>query len=121
MLEVVYGWRSLYSRHAVEKLDLIALLCQASHFPVFDWLLTSLKYLTQSANILSIAPQAHLSCQYGVAAGFFLQGNIARAFGLLALDVIFFPFFYLSFFISTCTFVRVCLRAHAHGCSVVCA
>jgi len=38
----------------VEKLGLIALLCQASHFPVFDWLSTSLKYLTQSANILSV-------------------------------------------------------------------
>jgi len=38
----------------VEKLGLIALLCQASHFPVFDWLSASLKNLTQSANILSV-------------------------------------------------------------------
>jgi len=69
-----------------EKIGLIALLCQASHFPVFDWLLTSLKCLTQSANILSIATKVYLPCQCGVAPGFFLPRNIARAFGLLALD-----------------------------------
>ena len=36
------------------KTGLIALLSQASHFPVFDWFLTSLKYLSQSANKLSV-------------------------------------------------------------------
>jgi len=48
----------LYGQHTVEKLDLIAPLIgpvrQASHFPVFDWLSTSLKYLAQSSNILSV-------------------------------------------------------------------
>jgi len=44
MLEVVCDWRSLYARHTVAKLGLIAPLRQASHFPVFDWLSTSLKY-----------------------------------------------------------------------------
>jgi len=34
MLEIVYDWRSLYAQHTLEKLGLIALLCQASHFPV---------------------------------------------------------------------------------------
>jgi len=38
------------------------------HFPVFDWLLTSLKYLTQSANILSVATQVYLSFQCWAAA-----------------------------------------------------
>ena len=68
------------------KLGLIALLCQASHFPVFDWLLTSLKYLSQSANILSVATQVNLSFQCGAAAYFSLPRSIARALGLLALD-----------------------------------
>ena len=31
MLEVVHSWWSLYTRHTVGKLGLIALLCQASH------------------------------------------------------------------------------------------
>ena len=86
MLEVVYCWRSLYTWHTVEKLGLIALLCQASHFPVFDWLLTSLTYLTQSANILSVATLVYLPFQCGAAAWFFSPGCIARAFGLLTLD-----------------------------------
>jgi len=45
MLEIICDWWSLYARHTVEKLGLIAPLCQASHFPVLDWLSTSLKYL----------------------------------------------------------------------------
>jgi len=57
MLEIIYNWCSLYARHTVEKLGLTAILCQASHFIVFDWLPTSLKYLTKSANILSVATQ----------------------------------------------------------------
>ena len=81
MLEGVYGWRSLYSRHAVEKLGLISLLCQASHFLVFDWLLTSLKYLTQSVNILSIATQVYLPSQCGVAAGFFFRETLHEHLG----------------------------------------
>jgi len=44
----------------VEKLGLIAPLRQASHFPGFDWLSTSLKYLAQSTNILSVATQVDL-------------------------------------------------------------
>ena len=68
MLEIISDWRTLYARHTVEKLGLIALLCQASHFPVFDWLLTSLTYLTQSANILSVTTQVYLPFQCGAAA-----------------------------------------------------
>jgi len=60
MLEIVCDWRSLYARHTVAKLGLIAPLRQASHFPVFDWLSTSLKYLAQSTNILSVATQVDL-------------------------------------------------------------
>jgi len=41
----------------VEKLGLIAPLRQVSHFPVFDWLSASLKYLAQSTNILGVATQ----------------------------------------------------------------
>jgi len=70
----------------VEKLGLTALLCQTSHFPVFDWLPTSLKN-TQSANIFSVATQVNLSFQCGAAAGFFLPRSIACAFGYLALGL----------------------------------
>jgi len=86
MLEIIYDCRSLCARHTVEKLGLIALLYQSSHFPVFDWLSTSLKYLTQSANILSVATQVDLSFQCGVTAGFFLPRSMACAIGLPALD-----------------------------------
>jgi len=86
MMEVVYGWRSLDARHTVEKLGLIALLYQASHFPVFDWLFTSLKYLTHSANMLIFATQVYLPCHCGAAARFYFPGGIARAFGPLTLD-----------------------------------
>jgi len=43
MLEIVCDWGSLYDQHTVEKPGLIAPLCKASHFPVFDWLSTNLK------------------------------------------------------------------------------
>jgi len=69
----------------VEKLGLIAPLRQASHFPVFDWLSTSLKYLTQSANILRVATQVHLSFQCGAAVGLFLPRSMACAFGGITL------------------------------------
>jgi len=52
MLEVVCDWRSLYARHTVAKLGLTAPFRQASHFPVFDWLWTSLKYFAQSMHVL---------------------------------------------------------------------
>jgi len=83
MLEIVHDWRSLYARHTVEKLGLIALLCQASHFPVFDWLLTSLKYLSQSANMLSVTTQVNLSFQpeCGAAACFFLPSTLHAHLG----------------------------------------
>ena len=72
----------------MEKLGLIAPLCQASHFPIFDWLSTSLKYLTQSANILSVTTQVDLSFQCGAAVGLssFLLRGMACAFWLPALD-----------------------------------
>jgi len=70
----------------VEKLSLIAPLCQASYFPVFDWLSTSLKYLNHSANILSVATQVDLSFRCGAAVGLFLPSSMACAFGLPALD-----------------------------------
>jgi len=41
---------------------------QVSHFPVFDWLSTSLKYLAHSINILST--QVDLPFQCGTAVGF---------------------------------------------------
>jgi len=53
------------------KLGLIVLLCEASHFPVFDWLVIILTYLTQSANILSVATQVHLPFHCGAAPVFF--------------------------------------------------
>ena len=43
MLEIVCDWWSLYARHTVENLGLIAPLRQASHYPVFEWLSASLK------------------------------------------------------------------------------
>ena len=70
----------------MEKLGLIAPLCQASHFPVFDSLSTSLKYLTQSAKILSVATQVDLSFQCGASVGLFLPRSMACAFGLPAFD-----------------------------------
>ena len=60
MLEVVCDWRSLYARHTVTKLCLIAPLRQASHSPVFDPLSTSLKYFAQSMHVLSVATQVNL-------------------------------------------------------------
>jgi len=60
MLQIVCDCRSLYARHTVAKPGLIASLRQASHLPVFDWLSTSLKYLAQSTNILSVATQVDL-------------------------------------------------------------
>jgi len=68
------------------KLGLIAPLCQASHFPVFDWLSTSLKYLAQSSNILSVATQVDLSFQCGTDVGLLIPSSMARAFWLPALD-----------------------------------
>jgi len=55
MLEVVCDWRPLYARHTVAKFGLIAPLRLASHFPVFDRLSTSLKYVAQSMHVLSVA------------------------------------------------------------------
>ena len=60
MLEIVCDWGSLYDQHTVEKPGLIAPLCQASHFPVFDWLSTNLKYLAQSSHVLSVDTQVVL-------------------------------------------------------------
>ena len=79
MLEIVYDWRTLYARHTVEKLGLIALLCQASHFPVFDWLLITLTYPTQSANIPSVATQVNLALPVrGSCCVFFLGMHYTR-------------------------------------------
>ena len=78
--------RSLYARHTVAKFGLIAPLCQASHLSVFDWLSTSLKYLTQSAHVLSVGTQVDLSLTCGTAVGLFLPRSMARAFWLPALD-----------------------------------
>jgi len=66
----------------VAKLGLIAPLRQASHFPVFYWLSTSLKYLAQSMHILSITTQVDLPFQCGTAVGLFLPSNMACAFWL---------------------------------------
>jgi len=62
MLEIVHSWWTLYTWHTVEKFGLIAFLCQASHFPVFSWLVITLTYPTQSAtcDILSVATQVYL-------------------------------------------------------------
>jgi len=60
----------------VEKLGLIAPLRQASHFPVFDWLSTSLKYLAQGMNV---ATQVDLPFQCGTAVGLFLPSSMACA------------------------------------------
>jgi len=62
----------LYALHTVEKFGLIAPLCQASHFPVYDWLSTSLKYLAQSSNILSVTTQTFPS-NAGQQLGFFVR------------------------------------------------
>jgi len=70
----------------VEKLGLVAPLRQASHFPVFDWLSTSLKYLAQSTNILSVTTQVDLPFQRGAAVGLFLPSSMACAFWLPARD-----------------------------------
>ena len=86
MLEIVHSWRTLYTRHTVEKLGLIALLCQASHFPVFDWLVITLTYHTKSTYIMSVATQVYLPFHRGTAPVFFPPGCIARASKLLALD-----------------------------------
>jgi len=56
----------------------------ASNFSVFDWLLTSLTYLTQSTNILSVATQVYLPFQCGAVARFLFTGPFAN---------LFFPFF----------------------------
>jgi len=64
----------------------IALLRQASHFPVFDWLSTSLKYLAHSTNILSVTTQVDLPFQCGTAVGLFHPRNMACAFWLPARD-----------------------------------
>jgi len=85
MLEIVHSWRMLYNRHMVGKLGLIALLCQASHFPVFDWLVITLTYPTQSTTIPSVAIQVYLPFHRGASPVFF-PPVIARASGLLALD-----------------------------------
>jgi len=51
------------------ELGLIALLCQSCHLPVFDWLLTSFKYLVQSKNIFSVSTQVYQSIQCEATAG----------------------------------------------------
>jgi len=63
MLEVVCDWRPLHARHTAAKLCLIAPLRQASHFPVFDRLSTSLKYFAQSMHVLSVTTQVNLPFQ----------------------------------------------------------
>jgi len=86
MLEIISDWWSLYARHTVAKLGLIAPLCQASHFPVFDWLSTSLKYIAQSMHILSVATQVNLPFQCGTGVGLFLLSSMACALWLPARD-----------------------------------
>jgi hypothetical protein len=86
MLEVVCDWRPLYARHTVAKFGLIAPLRQASHFPVFDRLSTSLKYFAQSMHVLSVATQVNLPFQCGTAVGLFLPSSMACALWLPARD-----------------------------------
>jgi len=86
MLEVVYDWRSLYARHTMAELGLIAPLRQASHFPVLDLLSTSLKYFAQSMHVLSVATQVNLPFQYGTAVGLFLPISMAGALWLPTRD-----------------------------------
>jgi len=86
MLEIVCDWRLLYARHTVEKFGLIAPLRQASHFPVFDGLSTSLKYLAHSTSIFSVATQVDLPFQCGTAVGLFLPSSMACALWLPARD-----------------------------------
>jgi len=69
----------------VEKLGLIVPLCHPSHFPVHNGLSTCLKYLTQSANVLSVT-QVDLSFQCGAAVGLFLPRSMTCASGLPTLD-----------------------------------
>jgi len=71
----------MYTRHTVEKLGLIALLCQASHFLVFDWLVITLTYPTQSANILSVANQVYLPFHRGAAPVFFSRDALHAHLG----------------------------------------
>jgi len=67
MLRIVHSWRTLYTGHTAEKLGLIALLCQASYLPVFDWLVITLTYHTQSVNIFVVTTQVFLSFHRGTA------------------------------------------------------
>jgi len=68
------------------KFGLIASLRQASHFPVFDRLPTSLKYFAQSMHVLSVATQVNLPFQCGTAVGLFLPSSMACALWLPARD-----------------------------------
>jgi len=85
MLEIVHSWRTLYTQHTVEKLGLIAFLCQASHFPVFDWLVITLTYHTQSAYILSVATQVYLPFHHGTGPVFVFQDTLHAPLGSLHL------------------------------------
>ena len=100
----------LYNRHTVEKLGLIGLVCQASHFPVLDWLVITLTYPTKSANILSVATHVYLPFHRAAAPVFVPPGCIARASGLLAFDGngCGQPFYVLVGPPPACVGVRVC-------------
>jgi len=81
MLEAVCDWRSLYARHTVAKLGLIVPLRQASYFPVFDWVSTSLEYFAQSMHVLSVATQVNLPFHCGAAVGFSFRAAWHAHFG----------------------------------------
>ena len=81
MLEVVYDWQSLYALHTVAKFGLIAPLRQASHFPVFCWLSTSLKYLAQSMHILVSPLRWTCPSSAGQLLGFFFRPAWHAHFG----------------------------------------
>jgi hypothetical protein len=71
----------LYTLHKVETLGLIALVCQAPHCPVLDWLVITLTYPTKSANILSVATQVYLPFHRGAAPIFFSRDALHAHLG----------------------------------------
>jgi hypothetical protein len=60
-----------------------------SFLPVLDWLSTSFKYVTHSANLLSVSTQVDLSFQCGITVGLFLPRSMSPV--LLPLVLLFPP------------------------------